>query len=133
MRLDKKEHKEREERQPPARKRKRQTETKSTGAVSSLVLVAATSPSSSASTTSVDRRAYFAELQVQLSSCLSYKVMKRVVPDQLPYKFILNTPSSPALPTDQMSVTLLACIANVTRRILAKSKYRSMKTNYLEH
>ena len=43
-----------------------------------MVLVAATSPSYSASTTTVDRRAYFAELQVQLSSCHSYKAALQV-------------------------------------------------------
>ena len=108
-----------------------QTETKPTGAVSSLVLVAATSRSSPASTTTVDRRAYFAELQVQLSSCRSYlyKAMKRVVPDQLPYQVILNTRLSPALSTYQMSATLLTRIISVTRRIFAHSKYRPMETN----
>ena len=98
-----------------------------------MVLVAATSPSYSASTTTVDRRAYFAELQVQLSSCHSYKAMKRVIQYQLPYKFILNQPSSSAaLLTHGISATLLACITSVTRRIFAQSKYGPMETNYIE-
>ena len=71
---------------------------------------------------------------MRLGTIENYTAMERVVPDQLPYKFILNTPSLPAaLPKgQQMSATLLARITSVTQRIYAHCKYRPMETNHVE-